>query len=126
MKVYAHEKPEQAVCQADIVCKGSRMADHSAGTTLHRSGLASGFLADFVGFDFLLPHLTPLLDPLGTLVHDAGGRDAERVFVDGRQVIANSAPTLADAARIRAEAQRAAEALWARAADDAKPERHPV
>jgi 5-methylthioadenosine/S-adenosylhomocysteine deaminase len=50
----------------------------------------------------------------------------EHVFVDGRQVIASGAPTLADAARIRADAQRAAEALWARAADDSKPERHPV
>jgi hypothetical protein len=45
------------------------------------------------------------------------------VFVDGRQVIANGLPTMADAARIRADAQRAAEALWARAADEKKQER---
>jgi 5-methylthioadenosine/S-adenosylhomocysteine deaminase len=90
----------------------------------HEMGrLAPGYLADCVVFDFRHPHLTPLLDPLGTLVHDANGRDVEHVFVDGRQVIANSAPTLVDAARIRAEAQRAAEALWARAADDST-ERH--
>ncbi len=87
--------------------------------------LAPGYLADCVVFDFRHPHLTPLLDPLGTLVHDANGRDVEHVFIDGRQVIANGAPTLADAARIRADAQRAAEALWARAADESKPERNP-
>ena len=39
-------------------------------------------------FDFRHAHLTPLLDPLGTLVHDACGRDVEHVFVDGRQVVA--------------------------------------
>jgi len=64
--------------------------------------------------NFRHPHLTPLLDRSGTLVHDAGGRDVEHVFVDGRQVIANGLPTLADATRVRADAQRAAEALWAR------------
>jgi len=91
----------------------------------HEMGrLMPGYLADFVVFDFRRPHLTPLLDPLGTLVHDAGGRDVEHVFVDGRQVIASGLPTMADAARIRADAQRAAEALWARAADEDKQERH--
>ena len=107
----------------DTGCKGSRMAHHPAGTTLHRSGLASGYLADFFVFDFRHPHLTPLLDPLGTLVHDAGGRDVEHVFVDGRQVIANGLPTMASAVCIRTDAQRAAEALWARAADEKNQER---
>jgi 5-methylthioadenosine/S-adenosylhomocysteine deaminase len=106
------------------------MATSAGAQVLGRAGemgrLAPGYLADCVVFDFRHPHLTPLLDPLGTLVHDANGRDVEHVFVDGRQVIANGAPTLADAARIRADAQRAAEALWARAADDSKYERHPV
>ena len=58
----------------------------------HEMGrLASGYLADFVVFDFRHAHLTPLLDPLGTLVHDAGGRDVEHVFVDGKQVIQRAA-----------------------------------
>jgi 5-methylthioadenosine/S-adenosylhomocysteine deaminase len=80
--------------------------------------LAQGYLADFVVFDFRRPHLTPLLDPLGTLVHDGCGRDVEHVFVDGRQVIADGEPTLVDGAHIRAEAQAVAERLWARAAAD--------
>jgi 5-methylthioadenosine/S-adenosylhomocysteine deaminase len=46
--------------------------------------------------------------------HDAGGRDVEHVLVDGKQVIQNGLPTMVDAARIRADAQRAAEALWPR------------
>jgi 5-methylthioadenosine/S-adenosylhomocysteine deaminase len=78
-------------------------------------------LADLVVIDFRRPHLTPLLDPLGTLVHDACGRDVEHVFVDGRHVIAQGEPLLVDAARIRADAQRAAEALWARARAEITP-----
>ncbi len=77
--------------------------------------LRPGYLADCVVFDFRHPHLTPLIDPLGTLVHDACGRDVEHVFVDGRQVVVDGEPMFADASNIRAEAQRAAEALWARA-----------
>jgi 5-methylthioadenosine/S-adenosylhomocysteine deaminase len=80
--------------------------------------LREGALADAVVFDFRRAHLTPLLDPLGTLVHDACGRDVEHVFVDGRHVIANGEPMFADGARIRADAQRAAEALWTRARAD--------
>ena len=90
----------------------------------HEMGhLTPGTLADFVVFDFRQPHLTPLVDPLGTLVHDGCGRDVEHVFVDGRQVLAEGQPALVDAARIRADAQRAAEALWRRAADEAKREK---
>lgn len=85
------------------------------GMEQHLGCLAPGRLADLVVFDFRRPHLTPLLDPLGTLVHDAGGRDVEHVFVDGRQVIENGNPTMVDGERIRHDAQRAAEGLWARA-----------
>jgi 5-methylthioadenosine/S-adenosylhomocysteine deaminase len=81
--------------------------------------LAPGYLADFVVFDFRHPHLTPLIDPLGTLVHDGCGRDVEHVFVDGRQVVAGGEPVLVDAKAIRADAQRAAENLWHRARLDA-------
>jgi 5-methylthioadenosine/S-adenosylhomocysteine deaminase len=81
--------------------------------------LAPGCLADFVVFDFRHAHLTPLIDPLGTLVHDGFGRDVEHVFVDGRQVVADGEPVFVDAKKIRAEAQRAAENLWQRARLDA-------
>jgi 5-methylthioadenosine/S-adenosylhomocysteine deaminase len=77
--------------------------------------LAPGQLADLVVFDFRRPHLTPCLNALGTLVHDACGRDVEHVFVDGRHVVRDGSPVHADAAAIRREAQQAAERLWARA-----------
>jgi 5-methylthioadenosine/S-adenosylhomocysteine deaminase len=77
--------------------------------------LATGRLADLVVFDFRRPHLTPCLDPLGTLVHDANGRDVEHVVIDGRLVVRDGRAVLVDEARIRSEAQTVAEGLWARA-----------
>src|SRR5690606_28870243 len=83
----------------------TRAGARALGTDHEMGCLAPGFLADVVVFDFRRPHLTPLLDPLGTLVHDACGRDVEHVFVDGRQVIRSGSPTLVDAARVREDAQ---------------------
>lgn len=100
---------------ADALDMATRAGARALGTEHEMGMLAAGYLADLVVFDFRRAHLTPLLDPLGTLVHDACGRDVEHVFVDGRQVIASGAPTLVDGERIRADAQRAAEALWSRA-----------
>ena len=101
------------------------MATAAGATVLGRAHdlgrLAPGYLADFVVFDFRHAHLTPLIDPLGTLVHDGCGRDVEHVFVDGRQVISNGEPAFADARKIRADAQRAAEALWDRARAEVDP-----
>jgi 5-methylthioadenosine/S-adenosylhomocysteine deaminase len=78
--------------------------------------LEAGLPADIVAWDFRRPHLTPLLDPLGTLVHDANGRDVEHVWIAGRQVVRSGRALLADEAAIMAEAQRVAEQLWAEAA----------
>ena len=77
--------------------------------------LMPGYRADLAVFDFRRPHLAPCLDPLGTLVHDAQGRDVEHVFIDGRHVVRDGKATLVDEAVIRADAQAVAERLWARA-----------
>jgi 5-methylthioadenosine/S-adenosylhomocysteine deaminase len=80
--------------------------------------LTEGALADFVIFDVRKPHLTPLLDVAGTLVHDACGRDVQHVFVDGVHVIEDGKPTLVDADGIMSKAQAAAEAIWERTASE--------
>jgi 5-methylthioadenosine/S-adenosylhomocysteine deaminase len=102
-------QPRDAFAMATVAGARALGSEHEMGR------LAPGYLADMVVFDMRRPHWTPLLDPLGTLVHDGCGRDVEHVFVGGRQVIAGGEPTMVDGARVRAEAQRAAEALWARA-----------
>lgn len=81
--------------------------------------LAPGFFADIVAWDFRRPHLVPLLDPLGVLVHDANGRDVEHVWVQGRQVVSGGRSLLVDETRLMAQAQAVAENLWARAAANA-------
>jgi 5-methylthioadenosine/S-adenosylhomocysteine deaminase len=109
-KVTPDWQPEDAFAMATTAGARALGCDHELGV------LKAGYRADVVVFDVRRAHFTPLLDPLGTLVHDGCGRDVEHVFVDGRRVIADGEPTLVDAARIRAEAQRVSEAIWARAA----------
>ena len=77
--------------------------------------LEVGKQADLVAFDFRRPHLTPMVNPLGNLVHVAHGRDVELVIVDGDVVVEDGAPTKVDAATIRREAEAAIAALWTRA-----------
>ena len=112
-------QPTRRLRDGDLRGRGRRSAAR------HELGrLAPGYLADCVVFDFRHPHLTPLLDPLGTLVHDA--LRARRRACFRRRPAGDRewrADVCADAARIRAEAQRAAEALWARAAAEARHER---
>lgn len=74
-----------------------------------------GKKADLVIFDFQRPHLVPRVNPLGTLIHTAQGRDVETVVVDGRVVVENGRPTLVDQDEILRRAAAAADALWARA-----------
>ena len=100
------------------------MATGEGATALGLSGtlgvLRPGATADLVVIDANRLHMTPMLDPLGTLTHDGQGRDVEHVFVAGRQVIESGEPTLADAASIRAAGQAAAERLWAAASGAAQ------
>ncbi len=94
------------------------MATAAGAAALGRSDLGQlrpGAAADLVVIDARQPHLTPLLDPLGTLVHDGQGRDVEHVFVAGRQVIRSGQAVFGNAAAIRSEAQAVSERLWARA-----------
>ena len=76
--------------------------------------LAAGRKADLVVIDSRRPHLRPLRDPLGTLVHTCQGRDVEHVLVDGRLVVEDGLPTAVDPVRVVDEAERAARALWTR------------
>jgi 5-methylthioadenosine/S-adenosylhomocysteine deaminase len=74
-----------------------------------------GKKADLTILDFRRPHLVPVIDPLGNLVHTAQGRDVDSVIVDGRVVVENGRALFADQDAIMRDAQRAAEALWMRA-----------
>jgi len=106
-------QPEDALAMA--TCNGAK----ALGADAWLGRLAPGFAADIVAWDFRRAHLTPLLDPLGTLVHDANGRDVQHVWIAGTPVVRDGAALFADTDAVRADAQKAAENLWARAAQDA-------
>ncbi|AXY41647.1 amidohydrolase family protein [Halomonas sp. JS92-SW72] len=77
--------------------------------------LTPGKRADLVAFDFRRPHLVPLINALGNLVHTAQGRDIDVVICNGEVVVEGGELCRADTATLLADAQSAAEALWQRA-----------
>jgi len=100
---------------ADALRMGTLDGARAMGLAADLGTLEVGKKADLVVFDFRRVHLTPDVNPLGNLVHVGQGRDVEQVFVDGRMVVESGRPCLVDADAIRRDAQRAADALWARA-----------
>lgn len=80
--------------------------------------IAVGKKADVVIIDIARPHLTPCVNPVGSLVHVAQGRDVRHVVVDGRVVVADGRPTLVDGERVRKDGEAASRRVWERAGRD--------
>jgi 5-methylthioadenosine/S-adenosylhomocysteine deaminase len=81
--------------------------------------LAAGKRADVITIDLRGLHTTPLLHGADSnvaahIVFSTTGRDVRDVWVDGRRLVAAGTPTTFDIATVRAEAQAAAEELFAR------------
>jgi cytosine/adenosine deaminase-related metal-dependent hydrolase len=74
-----------------IGCDGKPQREADPGS------LAPGKKADLVIFDMRRAHLTPHFNPVGTLVHQAHGRDVRTVVVDGRIVVEDGRATQVDA-----------------------------
>ena len=74
--------------------------------------LALGKKADFVAFDFRRPHLVPRVNLVGTLVHNAQGRDVDVVAVDGELLVRDGRPTRVDLDEVCAQAEQASRELW--------------
>ncbi|PWJ20210.1 amidohydrolase family protein [Jannaschia seohaensis] len=82
--------------------------------------IEEGKRADLVLFDFRRPHLRPLTNVLGTLVHTGQGRDVETVIVEGEVVVRSGEPVRVDRMAVIDAAEAAARALWARANAEAE------
>ena len=83
--------------------------------------IAPGLDADVVVVDLGGLHTTPVLrgrdsNVAAHLVFSASGRDVRDVWVRGRRLVADRQPTTFDVATVRADAQAAAEELFARRA----------
>ncbi|MEM1075467.1 MAG: amidohydrolase family protein [Pseudomonadota bacterium] len=77
--------------------------------------LKVGKRADLVLFDFKRPHLRPLTNVLGTLVHTGQGRDVDTVLIEGQVVVSGGEPMQVDKMAVLEGAETAASALWNRA-----------
>lgn len=77
--------------------------------------LEPGKQADFVAHDSWRPEWRPLFNVVNQLVWSADGRGVHSVWVAGRRVVENYHSTMIDEERLYAEAQRAGEAIIARA-----------
>lgn len=83
--------------------------------------LAPGRQADVIVVDLSGLHTTPVLrgadcNVAAHLVFSATGRDVRDVWVAGARLVAGGEPTTFDVAAVRADAQAAAEELFARRA----------
>ena len=76
--------------------------------------LEAGKRADVVVVDLQQPHFYPLIDPVGSLVHNMVGNDVATVIVDGRVVIDAGRLQTVPGEEILAAGQRAAEQVWSR------------
>jgi 5-methylthioadenosine/S-adenosylhomocysteine deaminase len=74
--------------------------------------LEAGKCADVVVVDLQQPRFYPLIDPVGSLVHNMVGNDVATVIVDGRVVIDAGRLQTVPGEEILAAGQRAAEQVW--------------
>jgi len=73
-----------------------------------------GKKADLVLLDLSEPTLAPVIDGFGALVWSGNGNNVKTVIIDGRVVIEDGRLLSADGAELVREAQKVAEALWAK------------
>ncbi|MFM0632131.1 amidohydrolase family protein [Paraburkholderia xenovorans] len=106
---------------SDVFAMATRHGAAALGWDARLGTLEVGRLADLAIFDFRQLHLTPSIDPLGNLVHNATGSDVESVIVDGRLVIEQGRALCVDEHQIRADAQRAVDAVWRRCPNPLRP-----
>ncbi|HTW02399.1 MAG TPA: amidohydrolase family protein, partial [Streptosporangiaceae bacterium] len=74
--------------------------------------LEPGKQADLILVDLRQPHLTPVHDPVATLVYNASGRDVTHVMIAGRFVVADRQLRTADTDELVSQAQTAADRIW--------------
>jgi len=107
--------------QAHVASAGAlvRAATLTGAEALGRPDLgqiAPGARADLVVVDLGRPHLTPVFDPLQSLVWHGTGADVATVLVDGEVLVHEGRFVRGDEAAIRQEAAAAIERVWALAA----------
>ncbi len=99
---------------ADVLSMATRNAARALGMGAELGEIRAGQLADLVLINLRRPHLTPAVNPLGTLIHNGTGCDVDHVVVDGRLVVEAGRCTLIDEEQVMKEARRVTQHLWKR------------
>ncbi|AFY66261.1 amidohydrolase family protein [Geitlerinema sp. PCC 7407] len=100
-------QPEVLVAQ-DVFRMATRGGAKSIGMADSLGSLHPGFLADIILIDTQVPHMTPLHDPVATLVYSARGSDVTTVIVDGRIVMRDRQVLTVDEEAVLAKARERA------------------
>ncbi len=87
----------------------------AAALKINAGVLEPGYRADFAVVSRAAPHMTPLHDPVSSLVYAARGSDVRATIVEGRVLYLDGAFRTLDARRVTARASQAADALRERA-----------
>lgn len=69
-------------------------------------------IADIIAIDLQKPHLYPLVNPVGSFVHNAIGSDVRWVMIDGKIVVDDGKLQTVDEEQVLREAQKAADFTW--------------
>jgi len=76
--------------------------------------LEPGKKADVILLNIKKPHLTPMIDPVGTIIHYAFGGDIDTSIIDGKIIMEDKVIKTVDEKNILKEAQEAGERTYAK------------
>ncbi len=76
--------------------------------------LEVGKKADVILLDIKKPHLTPMIDPIGSIIHYAFGSDVDTSIIDGKIVMANRMIRNVNEQEVLEQAQEAGERTYAK------------
>lgn len=74
--------------------------------------LEKGKIADIIAVDLNQPHLYPLINPIGSFIHNAIGSDVQWVMINGNVVVEDGELLTVDEKQVLKEAQNAADFTW--------------
>jgi 5-methylthioadenosine/S-adenosylhomocysteine deaminase len=97
-----------ALIAKDVFAMATRGGARAIGMGSSLGSIQPGFLADLISIDTEVPHLTPMHDPIATLVYSARGSDVETVIIDGRIVMQDRSITTVDETEILVKARERA------------------
>lgn len=113
-KLHKVFRKDALACPApQSLAMGTRLGAEAIGWGSEIGAIRPGKKADIAVIDIRQPHLTPLYNPVSTLVYAARGSDVRFVWVDGRQVVSEGRVVTVDVAEVMRKVKIIAERIKA-------------